>query len=86
MGWLKRLAVLILITFYTGQAYTSESGFDEICNIYTEILNSNMSKEDSNHYVTINVKQRISNKDAITTHSIIYQVLSFPCSASVVSS
>ena len=71
---IRTLTILLFITFYTGYAYADELGFDEICNIYTEVLNSSMSEKDSNHYVSNNVSKRINNKDAITTHSIIYQV------------
>lgn len=70
-----RNLVLVLIFSISsfGISQASELGFDEVCKIYTEALNSNMSTTDSNQYIFDNVKTRVSDKDAATAHSVIYQ-------------
>ena len=37
--------ILILIFSSLNISYAGETGFDEICKIYTEVKNSNMTKE-----------------------------------------
>lgn len=69
---LKQLALLILLGFcQINVTVADNSGFDEICHIYTEALNSNMSGDQLNTFILDNIKTRINNKDAKTTHDAI---------------
>ncbi len=72
----KPIVILLFILFQLGNLHAEGLGFDEICQIYTEAKNSSMQKEQLNDYINNNIAKRISDKDAITTHSIIYQVAS----------
>ena len=51
-----------------------DMGFDEICRIYTEAVNSSMKKEQLSDYIFKNVKKRVNNKDALEVHDIIFQL------------
>ena len=67
------LTILFSILFITtGSA--SETGFDEICKIYTEANNSSMKKEDLNSYIFDNVKNRATSKDALEAHSAVFNL------------
>lgn len=70
----KSVLVLIFVLTHAGNIQANEAGFNEICQIYTEAKNSSMAKDQLNNYINDNVAKRISEKDAIITHSIIYQV------------
>ena len=52
----------------------SETGFDEICKIYTEAKNSSMKKEDLNSYIFDNVKNRVTSKDTLEAHSAVFNL------------
>ncbi len=52
----------------------SETGFDEVCKIYTEAKNSSMKKEDLNSYIFDNVKSRVTSKDALEAHSAVFNL------------
>ncbi len=66
------LAITLLL-FSTSYLYAKDVGFDEICRIYTEAKNSSLKKQQLSDYINTNISARISNKDALTTHSIIPQ-------------
>ena len=66
--------IIALFIFQVSAVLAADAGFNEICRIYTEALNSSMSNEQKNDYINDNVAKRINEKDAVTTHSIIYQV------------
>jgi len=70
----KSIIVIICVLFTTGIIQAKEQGFNEICRIYTEAKNNSMTKEQLGDYINNNVATRVSDKDAITTHSIIPQV------------
>jgi len=70
----KSTLVLLFILFQSGNLHAEGLGFDEICQIYTEAKNSSMQKKQLNNYINNNIAKRISDKDAVTTHSIIFQV------------
>ena len=70
----KTILALLFILLQLSNLHAEDLGFDEICQIYTEAKNSSMKSEQLNDYINNNIAKRISDKDAITTHSIIYQV------------
>ena len=68
---------LILILFSTSLniSIAGETGFDEICKIYTEVKNTNMTTEMASKYIFDNVKVRINSADALQTHEAIISAL-----------
>ena len=71
--------ILILILFFSlsvsiAIAGNEQAGFDEICRIYTEALNSNMPKQQMSDYVFDNVKKRVQVKDALEAHSAVFNL------------
>ena len=50
------------------------TGFDEICKIYTEAINSSMPKEQLSKYIFDNVKSRVNNIDALDAHGSVFQL------------
>lgn len=56
------------------KADRDEAGFNEICKIYTEVLNSNMSRDQASKYVFDNIANRVGSKDALDLHDVIFQV------------
>lgn len=67
------LAILLSILPISAISAT-ETGFDEICKIYTEAKNSSMKKEDLNNYIFDNVKSRVTSKDALEAHSAVFNL------------
>jgi hypothetical protein len=70
----KSILFIICALFIIGNIQAKEPGFDVVCRIYTEAQNSSMTKQQLSDYVNNNIAERVSDKDAFTTHSIIFQV------------
>lgn len=71
----KVLYTFIFLLFLSFNAVaTEETGFDEICRIYTEAQNSSMTGELLSTYIFDNVDQRVTLKDARVAHEIIFQL------------
>ena len=71
----KSLTILICISLYSNIAFANEKlGFDEICRIYTEAVNSSMKKEQLSDYIFNNVKNRVNVQDALDVHDAIFQL------------
>lgn len=67
--------ILILIFSSLNISFAGETGFDEICKIYTEVKNSNMTKEVGSKYIFDNIKERVNSTDALQTHEAIMSAL-----------
>lgn len=71
----KKLILIILsFLFSIGSIQAQESGFDEVCRIYTEAKNSSLTKQQLSDYLNDNVTSRVSDKDALELHDVIRQV------------
>ena len=70
----KSVFIIFFSLFLIGTIYTQESGFDEICRIYTEAKNSSLTKQQLADYLNDNVAQRVRDKDALDLHDVIPQV------------
>jgi hypothetical protein len=71
----QKLTIFAFLLILSIPACSSEqSGFNEICNIYTEAKNSSMGKEQLSEYIFDNVKARVNVKDAIQAHSAIFNL------------
>ncbi len=71
----QTLTILLLVYTYTNASHANNNmGFDEICRIYTEAVNSSMKKEQLSDYIFKNVQSRINVKGALEVHDIIFQV------------
>ena len=64
----------MLWTYSTISQANNDIGFDEICRIYSEAVNSSMKKEQLSNYIFKNVQERVSDKAALEVHDIIFQV------------
>ena len=72
----KYCALLVLPVLLTSSGVVfsaDETGFDEICRIYTEAKNSSMSIEELSEYIFDNVKKRVSSTDALQAHDAVFQ-------------
>jgi hypothetical protein len=66
---------ILLFCIYSINAYPeNEAGFDEICKIYTEALNSSMTKEQLSEYIFDNVKTRVNSIDALEAHAVVFNL------------
>ena len=72
-----RNIALTLILFFSSLnvSFAVETGFDEICTIYTEVKNSNMTIEVASKYIIDNIKTRVNSTDALQTHEAIMSAL-----------
>lgn len=71
----QKLTILAFTVIIHTPVYSSDQlGFGEICNIYTEVQNSSMGKEQLSAYVFDNVRSRVNVKDAIQAHSAIFNL------------
>ena len=59
---------------YSFDQNDKKNGFVTICDIYTEAINSSMNKEQLSDYIFSNIKNRISDKDALEAHDVIFQL------------
>jgi hypothetical protein len=73
---MQALLLALMVSVFSTHANADErQEFNEICRIYTEINNSNMSKDVASKYVMANVKERVSSKDALIAHEAIMQAM-----------
>jgi len=74
---LSRNITLTLILFISSLnvSFAMDTGFDEICTIYTEVKNSNMTKEVASKYILDNIKSRVKSAAALQTHEAIMSAL-----------
>jgi len=74
---LSRNITLTLILFISSIniSFAVNTGFDEICTIYTEVKNSNMTKEVASKYILDNIKSRIKSAAALQTHEAIMSAI-----------
>ena len=70
----KIVTLFILITYNSIFQSAQASGFDEICNIYTEAQNTNMPKEQLSEYIFDNVKKRVTLPEAIEAHGSVFHL------------
>jgi len=75
----RKLIQAILICAYSLCAHAAEStnnvsGFDTICQIYTEAVNSSMTKEQLSHYIFNNVESRVKSTDALEAHTAVFNL------------
>jgi len=68
------ILLVLLVQGLPNFAYADQTGFDEVCKIYTEVLNSNMSADESGRYIFDNVAQRVQSKEALDAHDVIFQL------------
>jgi len=73
----KRNVALTLILFFSSLnlSFAVETGFDEICTIYTEVKNSNMSTKVASKYILDNIKSRVKSTAALQTHEAIMSAI-----------
>lgn len=68
----KVFLTILLLSTYSLTCYSeNEAGFDEICRIYTEAHNSNMSINVLSSYIFNNIKKRVSSNDALEAHDVV---------------
>lgn len=70
------LAILLFSTYsissHSESSYSEgEPGFDEICRVYTEAYNSNMSINVLSEYIFNNIKKRVSFDEALEAHEAV---------------
>jgi len=72
----RKKSILILLSFLLniGIIQAQESGFDEVCRIYTEAKNSSLVKQQLDEYLNDNVTKRVKDKDALALHNAIPKV------------
>lgn len=70
----KSILIILSFLFSIGTIQAQETGFDEICRIYTEAKNSSLTKQQLSNYLNDNVSKRVSDKDALDLHNVIPQV------------
>lgn len=71
---IRKFLFLFLIIVNHPASSTSKLGFDEICAIYTEAMNSNMSKELLSQYVFDNIEKRVTDVDALDAHGSVFHL------------
>ena len=65
--------MIISVIGITGHT-KDQAGFDEICTIYTEAINSSMAQEQLSDYIFDNVERRITDKDALQSHEAVFNL------------
>ena len=70
---IRKITLTIILSILSISAF-SETGFDEICKIYTEAKNSSLTKSQLSDYVFDNVKNRVNSKDALDAHSAVFSL------------
>ena len=74
----KVILTILLLSTYSLSCYSkTEAGFDEVCRIYTEAHNSNMSIDVLSSYIFNNIKKRVSSRDALEAHDAVMNADSF---------
>lgn len=70
------LLVFISILAFSNISFaeqSEQSGFNEVCQIYTEAMNSNMPTEEMSKYIFDNISNRVNSKDALIAHDVVFQ-------------
>lgn len=75
----KKLIFIVFLSVFSLYALADKSpvsstGFDIICQIYTEAKNSSMTKEQLSDYIFSNVDKRVKSKDALEAHSAVFNL------------
>ena len=74
--YIKRTTLILFLLLSISQiSIAASNGFDEICAIYTETKNSNMSVKIASKYIRDNVKKRVELIDALKTHDAVMSAL-----------
>ena len=68
------MVLLLGLNSFSAFAIDNNSGFDLICQIYTEAKNSSMTKEQINNYIFDNVENRVKTIDAIEAHTAVFNL------------
>ena len=55
-------------------AHADQEGFDAICKIYTEVLNSKMGVREGSQYIYNNIIKRVHDNDALNAHDIWFRL------------
>lgn len=80
MRTISQIFIFIVGVFCATYSYGNINGrhndFDEICRIYTEIQNSNMSLNTASNYLLKNIEKRVRSNDALVAHSAILEAMS----------
>lgn len=74
---MKRILILIALLLSSLNIYAenqNETGFNQICQIYTAALNSHMSIKNTSQYIFSNIAQRVKSKKAIEAHEAVMQL------------
>lgn len=72
---IRQFLIFIIFYIYAVTAFAQDNtGFDEICSIYTEATNSSMPKEQLSKYIFDNVAERVSNVDALDAHGSVFHL------------
>jgi len=72
---IRKITLTIILSIISISAFSvDETGFDEICKIYTEAKNSSLSKSQLNDYIFKNIKNRVASKDALEAHSAVFNL------------
>lgn len=65
---------IVLLLLSLNAVAAENTGFDEICRIYTEAQNSSMAGEQLSTYIFDNIEQRVTLEDARDAHEIVFQL------------
>ncbi len=64
--------MFLFLWAYSISSYSAgDQDFDEVCRIYTEANNSNMSIEAASLYIFDNVKKRVNSVDVLQAHEAV---------------
>lgn len=68
------IAFIFAMNSFANTKIARENGFNTICQIYTEALNSSMTKDQLSKYIFSNIKNRVTSKDALEAHEAVFQL------------
>ena len=72
---IRKIAFMIILSIISISTISAaDTGFDEICKIYTEAKNSSLSKSQLSNYIFENIKNRVTSKDALEAHSAVFNL------------
>jgi hypothetical protein len=75
---LRKLVFVFIFTFSLSLSAegirANKNGFDVICQIYTEAINSSMSKDQLRNYIFDNVENRVKSIDALEAHVAVFNL------------
>ena len=71
-----KISLLMFLLFFSTLGYANEKQeFDEVCKIYTEVINSDMNIETGSKYIFDNINKRIKSKEALQTHTAVMEAM-----------